>query len=64
MASGYEAMKQLLADRPDIDGVFCATDSMGQGAMMALKEAGKEYRKTFPSSRSATTGRTWSPRRS
>lgn len=42
MASGYEAMKQLLADRPDIDGVFCATDSMGQGAMMALKEAGKK----------------------
>ena len=42
MTSGYEAMKQLLADRPDIDGVFCATDSMGQGAMMALKEAGKK----------------------
>ena len=30
-ASGYEAMKQLLADRPDIDGVFCATDSMWPG---------------------------------
>jgi LacI family sucrose operon transcriptional repressor len=41
MESGYEAMQRLLADRPDLDGVFCATDSMGQGAMMALKEAGR-----------------------
>ena len=41
MESGYEAMQQLLADHPDLDGVFCATDSMGQGAMMALKEAGR-----------------------
>ena len=41
MESGYEAMQQLLADHPDLDGVFCATDSMGQGAMMALKESGR-----------------------
>lgn len=41
MEGGREAMHQLLNDRPDIDGVFCATDSMAQGALMALKEAGR-----------------------
>lgn len=41
MDGGKAAMRQLLEDHPDLDGVFCATDSMGQGAMAALKEAGK-----------------------
>lgn len=41
MEGGKAAMEQLLADRPDLDGVFCATDSMAQGAMIALKEAGR-----------------------
>ena len=41
MEGGKAAMQQLLADHPDLDGVFCATDSMGQGALMALKEAGR-----------------------
>ncbi len=41
MEGGKEAMEQLLRDRPDIDGVFCATDSMAQGALIALKEAGR-----------------------
>lgn len=41
MEGGREAMRKLLADHPDLDGVFCATDSMAQGALMALKEAGK-----------------------
>ncbi|MBP5271610.1 MAG: LacI family DNA-binding transcriptional regulator, partial [Clostridia bacterium] len=41
MEGGREAMRRLLADHPDLDGVFCATDSMAQGALMALREAGK-----------------------
>ena len=41
MEGGREAMRRLLTDHPDLDGVFCATDSMAQGALMALKEAGK-----------------------
>lgn len=41
MEGGKAAMKQLLQDHPDLDGVFCATDSMGHGALLALKEAGK-----------------------
>lgn len=38
---GYEIMKQLLDKTPDIDGVFCATDSLAVGAMTYLKEIGK-----------------------
>lgn len=38
---GYEAMKELLAENPELDGVFCATDSLAVGAMMYLREAGK-----------------------
>lgn len=41
MKKGKDAMKRALEKWPEIDGVFCATDSMGHGAMMALKEAGK-----------------------
>lgn len=38
MDGGYEAMKQLLDKNPDMDGVFCATDSLAVGAMTYLKE--------------------------
>lgn len=38
---GYEAMKELLTENPDLDGVFCATDSLAVGAMMYLREVGK-----------------------
>ena len=42
MEGGYEAMKHLLYKNPDLDGVFCATDSLAVGAMMYLKEIGKQ----------------------
>ncbi len=38
---GYEAMQQLLEQADQyFDGLLCATDSIAQGAMIALKEAG------------------------
>lgn len=39
--SGYMAMKQLLYDVPDLDGVFCGNDQMAIGALKVLKECGK-----------------------
>ena len=39
--SGYEAMKELLEEHPDLDAVMCATDIIAHGAMKALKEKGK-----------------------
>ncbi len=38
---GAEAMRRLLGARPDIDGVFAASDSMAVGAMRTLREAGR-----------------------
>lgn len=38
---GYAAMKQLLRDMPDVDGVLCATDLIAYGAMRAIREAEK-----------------------
>ena len=38
--SGYRAMQALLDDGLRPDGVLAATDSIAQGAMLALKEAG------------------------
>lgn len=38
--SGYETMKRLLKRAPDLDGVFCATDSQAVGAVMCLRDAG------------------------
>ena len=38
---GKAAMERLLKDHPDLDGVVCATDAMAQGALLALREAGK-----------------------
>lgn len=39
--SGVEAMRQLLADEPDLDAVFVASDLMAHGALTALREAGR-----------------------
>ena len=38
--SGYLAMKQLLDNNPNVDGVFCANDQMGVGALKMLREYG------------------------
>ncbi|MGC5011702.1 LacI family DNA-binding transcriptional regulator [Streptosporangium sp. DT93] len=40
--SGTAAMRQLLADDPDIDAVFVANDLMALGAMLALRQAGRQ----------------------
>jgi DNA-binding LacI/PurR family transcriptional regulator len=40
--SGYLAMKELLNNMPDIDGVFVANDQMSVGALKALSGAGKQ----------------------
>jgi DNA-binding LacI/PurR family transcriptional regulator len=37
--TGERAMKQLLADHPDIDGVFVANDLMALGAVLALHDS-------------------------
>ncbi|HEX3591033.1 MAG TPA: LacI family DNA-binding transcriptional regulator [Pseudonocardiaceae bacterium] len=39
--SGVAAMRQLLADDPGLDAVFAASDLMAQGALKALREAGR-----------------------
>ena len=39
--SGYLAMKKLLENTPDLDGVFCGNDQMAVGALKLLKEYGK-----------------------
>lgn len=38
---GAEAMGRLLAERPDLDGVFVASDLMAQGALQTLLRAGR-----------------------
>ncbi len=38
---GADAMARLLAARPDIDGVFAASDLMATGALSVLSEAGR-----------------------
>jgi DNA-binding LacI/PurR family transcriptional regulator len=39
--SGAAAMAELLADHPDLDGVFAANDLMAQGALEVLAAAGR-----------------------
>jgi DNA-binding LacI/PurR family transcriptional regulator len=39
--SGAAAMAALLADHPDVDGVFAANDNMAAGALRTLREAGR-----------------------
>jgi DNA-binding LacI/PurR family transcriptional regulator len=41
LGSGERAMEQLLADHPDIDGVFVANDLMAQGAVLVLGDHGR-----------------------
>jgi len=38
---GEQAMQRLLADHPDLDGVYAANDVMAQGAVHVLREHGK-----------------------
>ncbi len=38
---GYGAMTKLITRRPDIDGVFAASDLMAAGAMRALRDVGR-----------------------
>jgi len=40
-ASGLEGMRELLHREPQLDGVFAAADSIGVGAVEALREAGR-----------------------
>lgn len=39
---GYQAMGQLLQGYPEIDTVFCATDTVAVGALKCLADAGKK----------------------
>ncbi|MGP4103338.1 LacI family DNA-binding transcriptional regulator [Nonomuraea sp. KM90] len=39
--SGEAAMERLLAEHPDLDGVFAANDLMAQGALLALRQHGR-----------------------
>lgn len=38
---GEQAMKELLAQHPDTDGVFVANDLMAQGALLVLRDQGR-----------------------
>lgn len=40
-SDGQEGMRRLLARRPDIDGVFAASDAVAAGAMDVLQDAGR-----------------------
>ena len=41
-ASGAVAMRTLLAQAPDLDAVFVASDAMAAGALTVLREAGRD----------------------
>ncbi|MFD8984399.1 LacI family DNA-binding transcriptional regulator [Streptomyces sp. NPDC059564] len=41
LEGGERAMRRLLAERPDLDGVFAANDLMAQGACLVLGEHGR-----------------------
>ncbi|RKN37214.1 LacI family DNA-binding transcriptional regulator [Streptomyces hoynatensis] len=41
LESGERVMARLLAEHPDLDGVFVANDLMAQGALHVLREAGR-----------------------
>jgi DNA-binding LacI/PurR family transcriptional regulator len=40
--SGYDSMKAILANTPDVDGVFACSDLMAIGAMEAIRESGRQ----------------------
>ncbi|WP_377270061.1 LacI family DNA-binding transcriptional regulator [Peterkaempfera sp. SMS 1(5)a] len=61
-AGGERAMTRLLADHPDLDGVFAANDLMAQGALAILREQGRRVPDDvavigFDDSSAATAGR-------
>ncbi len=61
-ADGERAMTRLLADHPDLDGVFAANDLMAQGALAVLREHGRRVPQDVPvvgfdDSIAATAGR-------
>ena len=39
--SGETAMQRLIAEHPDVDGVFIANDLMAQGALLVLRDHGQ-----------------------
>jgi DNA-binding LacI/PurR family transcriptional regulator len=41
-SSGAAAMAAVLEKRPDVDGVFAASDNMAAGALRTLREAGRQ----------------------
>lgn len=41
VAGGAAAMERILADHPDVDGVFAASDLMATGALQVLRSAGR-----------------------
>lgn len=41
MDAGYEGCRQLLEQHPEVDGIFCATDTIAAGAMRYLHKVGK-----------------------
>jgi DNA-binding LacI/PurR family transcriptional regulator len=40
--SGARAMERLLVEHPDVDGVFAANDLMAQGAVLVLRDHGRQ----------------------
>lgn len=42
MESGFEAAKKLLERNPQIDSLFCATDTIAAGALQYLQESGRQ----------------------
>ena len=38
MDAGYDCMKRLLRQYPDLDAVFCATDTLAVGALTCLRD--------------------------
>lgn len=41
VAGGATAMERILAEHPDVDGVFAASDLMATGALQVLRETGR-----------------------
>ncbi|MCR5213614.1 MAG: LacI family DNA-binding transcriptional regulator [Eubacterium sp.] len=41
LEGGYQAMKKLMKEHPDVDGVICATDMIAHGALQAIHDEGK-----------------------
>ncbi|MFI2103316.1 LacI family DNA-binding transcriptional regulator [Isoptericola sp. NPDC019693] len=41
VAGGASAMERILAEHPDVDGVFAASDLMATGALQVLRESGR-----------------------